>query len=296
MAALQPLQALNKSSARVAAFAVRPCSGQVGQYTYTSKNDQRTVTASKFEVWLVGNAAKDYCIGFVKGTEKECKDAKKKYTDDTVWALSKVSLDSYTALMYISTPVPFRVDLTKSKMTICEALLHKELHASQPKHPEPPRSVADVARIATNRATDLIAMVKDVSAETRKTKSDENVVDVELLDDSMANPGKLAVIMVSVFGTHKIEQLKQSIGQPMAFFNISVVCNGRGNAPQVNHYSGELMKPAPKYEKRLTARQAAGPRRRDEHRQYHSSLDSHPIAGRQRATGPVVLCILGLHD
>ena len=212
------------------------------------------MTAIKFEVWLVGNAAKDYCIGFVKGTEKECKDAKKKYTDDTVWALSKVSLDSYTALMYISTPVPFRVDLTKSKMTICEALLHKELHASQPKHPEPPRSVADVARIATNRATDLIAMVKDVSAETRKTKSDDHVVDVELLDDSMANPGKLAVIMVSVFGTHKIEQLKQSIGQPMAFFNLSVVCNGRGNAPQVNHYSGELMQPAPKCEKTASLR------------------------------------------
>ena len=54
MAALQPLQALNKSSARVATFAVRPCGGRVARYTYTSKKDQRAVTAHKFEAWVVG--------------------------------------------------------------------------------------------------------------------------------------------------------------------------------------------------------------------------------------------------
>ena len=108
MAALQPLQALNKNSARVATFAVRPCGGRVAQYTYTSKRNQRAVTAHKFEVWLVGKNPQDYCIGFVKGSEAECKNAKKKYTEDTAWYLSKVSLDTYTAAAYISTPIPFR--------------------------------------------------------------------------------------------------------------------------------------------------------------------------------------------
>ena len=108
MAALQPLQALNKSSARVATFAVRPCGGRVVRYTYTSKKDQRAVTAHKFEAWLVGNNPQDYCIGFVKGSEAECNQAKMKYTDDTVWSLSKVSLDTYTAATYISTCLPVR--------------------------------------------------------------------------------------------------------------------------------------------------------------------------------------------
>ena len=78
MAALQPLRALHKNSARVATFAVRPCCGQVVQYTYTSKKDQRTVTAYKFEAWLIGKNPQDYCIGFVKDSEAECKNAKNK--------------------------------------------------------------------------------------------------------------------------------------------------------------------------------------------------------------------------
>ena len=54
MAALQLLQPLNKSSARVATFAVRPCGGSRGT-TYTSNKDQRVVTAHKFEAWVVVN-------------------------------------------------------------------------------------------------------------------------------------------------------------------------------------------------------------------------------------------------
>ena len=91
----------------------------------------------------------------------------------------------------------------------------------------------------------MIAMIKEVSTQTRKAKSDEEIVDVELLDNSMTKPEKLASIVVSVFGTGKVEQLKQRVGEPMAFCNLWVVCAGRGSAPQINHYSGDLMEPAP---------------------------------------------------
>ena len=96
-------------------------------------------------------------------------------------------------------------------------------------------------------------MVKEVS-EKRKTKSDEEVVDVELLDNSMTKPNKLASIVVSVFGTGKVEQLKNAVGKPMAFFSQSVVCAGRGSSPQINHYNGELMEPAPECEKTASLR------------------------------------------
>ena len=41
---------------------------------------------------------------------------------------------------FISTPMPFRVDLTKSRMTIWDAgdETLMELHVSHPKHPVPP--------------------------------------------------------------------------------------------------------------------------------------------------------------
>ena len=214
------------------------------------------MTAHKFEAWLVGNNPQDYCIGFVKGSEEECNQAKLKYINESVWSLSKVSLDTYTAATYISTPIPFRVDLKKSKMVIWDASGETdiELRASILNHPVPPRSVADVARITTNRPTDLIAMIKAVSTEKRKTKSNEEVVDVELLDNSMTNHNKLASIVVSVFGAGKIEQLKHAVGKPMAFFNQSVVCAGRGSSPQINHYSSELMEPAPECEKTASLR------------------------------------------
>ena len=65
---------------------------------------------------------------------------------------------------------------------------------------------------------------------------------------------QLASIVVSVFGTGKVEQLKQRVGEPMAFCNLWVVCAGRGSAPQINHYSGELMESAPEYAKTATLR------------------------------------------
>ena len=80
---------------------------------------------------------------------------------------------------FISTQMPFRVDLTKSRMTIWDAgdETLMELHVSHPKHSVPPRSVADLARITTNRCTHLIAMIKEVSTQTRKNKSDDDIVD-----------------------------------------------------------------------------------------------------------------------
>ena len=96
---------------------------------------------------------------------------------------------------FISTPMPFRVDLTKSRMTIWDAgdETLMELHVSHPKHPVPPRSVADVARITTNGCTDLIALIKEVSTQTRKNKSDDDIVDVELLVNSMSGSVTLGI-------------------------------------------------------------------------------------------------------
>ena len=100
-----------------------------------------------------------------------------------------------------------------------------------PQQPVPPRSVADGSSTTTNRSTDLIAMIKNVSTDRRRSKAGEEIVDVELVDNSMTPAGKLATIVASVFGTSKIQQLADAVGAPMAFFNLSVVCAGRGSSP-----------------------------------------------------------------
>ena len=114
---MQNLKALTKSSARVATFAVRFSGGAVEKYSYQEKKTGADKTGHKFETFLVGNNPQEYCRGYVKGSEQECKKAAEKFKDGTVWALSKVVFDSWTKTQYISTPVQFRIDLSKSLMT-----------------------------------------------------------------------------------------------------------------------------------------------------------------------------------
>ena len=233
----QPLSALNRSSARLASFTIRVCCPHVSQYSYQSKRNQQMVTAFKFEAWLVGNNPGEYCLGFVKGSEAEYKRAQTEFPDQSVWSLSRVCLDTYTAPGYISSPLPIRVELKKSTMT---AQTNKEILEMMPLHPVPPRSVADVAQIRTDRSTDLVALVKEVS-QIRQTKKGDEVMDVTLLDGSQMTGDALATIVVSVFGKNKMHELSNSVGAPMAFFNLSVRCaNG---APSIVHHEGELLKP-----------------------------------------------------
>ena len=142
--------------------------------THTAGGRTTCKTAFKFDVWLVGQNPQEYCIGYVKGPKAECNKAKEKYTDGCVCALSKVSFDTHTTAAYISTPIPFCIDLAKSNITVLGSGSdnHADLCAGMPKHPVPPRSVAGVAKITTNRSTDRIAMIKTVSTEKRKIKAE----------------------------------------------------------------------------------------------------------------------------
>ena len=251
--AMQPLGVLNKSSSRLATFLVRACGGRVVEYTYKNKKDNQEVKAQKFEAYLVGQNPQHYCIGYVKNSLRVCEEAMRKYQVGTHWALSKVAFDTYGTATYISTPIPFRVDLAKSN--IIAFAPSQEVSANMAEHPVPPRSVAEVARITTNRSTDLIAVVKDVSSTRRRSKTDEEIVDVELVDNSTTTTGKLATIVVSVFGNSKIRQLSGAVGTPMAFYNLSVACSRAGAKPTINHYGRELVVPAPECGKTLSLRE-----------------------------------------
>ena len=156
-----------------------------------------------------GADANDYCIGYVKGSEAECKKAKQQYVDGTVCELSKVLFDTSPSAGYTSTPIPFRVDMKKSTLSFLDKSneAHAAIYASMPTAPIPPRTVADVARINSNKNMDIIAMVKSM-AKRRESKSGQyEIIDVELVDNSKSSDDKIATIMVSVFGKTKIDKL-----------------------------------------------------------------------------------------
>jgi hypothetical protein len=116
------------------------------------------------------------------------------------------------------------------------------LFSSLPLKPTPPRSVAEVAGITTNKSTDIIALLKSVGEE-RKTKNDTSVIDVELLDESEKQKDKLATIFVSVFGADKVQFLKRNVGEPLVFFNLVVMCDS--GKLTINHYQSDAVDLAP---------------------------------------------------
>lgn len=239
MAAVLDLNALNKSSAKLATFTVALSGGRVFEYSYQQKKDGKRIIAHRFEVYLVGMNGESYCIGFVKASHQTCKQAADKYKDGSICHLSKAFLDTYTAANYISTPVLFRVDLQKSTLNLITDLGG----APQPAmHPIPPRSVADVACINTAKTTDLLALVKSVTRD-RKSKDGHSIADVELLDDSKIGDDKLAIVTVSVFGSEKLRTLTAAIGSPMVFFNLSVSCSS--GRTSISHYADDVIVPAP---------------------------------------------------
>jgi len=198
------LNLLNKSSARLATFVVRIFKGRCAAYTYNQKGTGTSVTAHKFEAWLVGLKCENYCVGFVRGPAATCEAAAKKFTDGSCWLLSKVSLDTHTTSAFIYTPVAVRVDLRKSTAENAGTLSGVPQPAV---HPVPPRTVADAGRINTNKCTDLLALVKSVSRE-RTSKTSVPIADVVLVDDSKVDGDAFAAITVGVFGGAKIVILK----------------------------------------------------------------------------------------
>ena len=96
MSNFQPLHSLNKSSARLATFAVRTSKGRIRSCSFAKQHIGETVTSHKFETWLVGTKGDEYCVGYVRGSESACQRAKEKYTDGSVWSLSKVTVDNYS--------------------------------------------------------------------------------------------------------------------------------------------------------------------------------------------------------
>ena len=251
VAAMQSLGYLTNSSGRVATFEVKLAGARTDEYTYKYKSEGREVHAHKFDVWLVGRDPQHYCAGYVKGTANTCQEAKKKYTDGTSWALSKVTFDHYTSSNFISSPLPYRVDLAKSTLR----KLDGQHGAGKPEEPVPPHTVAEVSCITTNRSTYLIAVIKGVVENTRKSKKDEDIADVELVDNSLTETKFMATITVSVFGTEKIRQLTEAVGTPMAFFNLSVTCKAPGTRPTIVHYDRELLVTAPRSAKTLLLRE-----------------------------------------
>ena len=85
-------------------------------------------------------------------------------------------------------------------------------------------------------------MVKEVKRE-HVTKDDQCEADVILIDNSEVKPGLLAVVVIGVFGKEKIQLLKQHLGEPMVFFNLSITVY-KGST-DIKHFADQVVKRPP---------------------------------------------------
>ena len=244
MAAPTPMSDFNKSSAKIAQLMAKICHGKKTSYNYTEKRSGKEVTAYKFECFLLGEKEGVYMYGFLKGTQKQVDDAANKFKDGQVFKLSKISLDTWTSTTSISSPKAFRLNLEK---TTCEPIAAGDALAQQiPLAPVPPRTVGETAKVTTNKTQDLLAVVK-AATNKRTTKDGIDIIDAVLIDDSKAETGELATVLVSVWGDQKVDLIEKNVGKPLAFFNLTIKMDA-GNRV-VNHYPEALLLAAPDSEK-----------------------------------------------
>lgn len=237
--ATTPLLQLNKSSAKLASWTVRATNGRIVHYSYTRMGKE--VKQSKFEVHLVSTNESEYCIGYVKGPEARVQESMNRFQNQTVWNMSRVALDTYTAAANISTPVRVRVDLSKTLMQPND----DTAPADMPSGPAPPRSVASVAGMSDSCSCDLVALVKAVGLP--RIVKDMTVADVCLIDGTRVDGhADLAEVVVGVFGTEKVAKLKDRVGKPMAFFNLSIQCGTQTNegSRRITHWIDEFVQDA----------------------------------------------------
>jgi len=244
MAASTPMSDFNKSSARIAHLIAKICHGKKKSYTYVEKKSQKEITAYKFECLLLGDKEGVYMCGFLKGTQQQVNDAANKFKDGQVFKLSKISLDTWTSTTSISSPKAFRLNLEK---TTCQHIAANDALAQQiPLAPVPPRTVGETAKVTTNKNQDLLAVVK-AATNKRTTRDGIDIIDAVLIDDSKAETGQFATVLVSVWGDEKVNLIEENVGKPLAFFNLTIKMEA-GNRV-VNHYAEALLLAAPDSEK-----------------------------------------------
>ena len=136
------------------------------------------VTQHKFSCLLFGRREEGpvgtscYCMGQFKGEEAVVKAMAGKFTEGTVVKLSKVTFDGAVDASYIHTPKQVAIDLKRTLMLIMSPVeLQQVRGVNVGKHVIPPRSVAETSMITSNKAIDVLAIVRELSFEILQFRS-----------------------------------------------------------------------------------------------------------------------------
>ena len=194
----QPLQQLNKRTARCGSWILKVSKTDMVQYNYTWRGNE--VPVSKLRVIFTTIEEGAYCTGIMKINKKnvaELMNARdKKFTVGSLFRASKVGfLDE--KIQYIHTPFKLVIDL---RNTVLAVLISVPFPVAS--YASPPSDVADIVSIKTDGVhrfdiTGLCTIGEVRYAET--ARGIRAIVDVEVVDGSNTDNGKKATIGFPMF-------------------------------------------------------------------------------------------------
>ena len=148
----------------------------INEYTY--KWNGKDVTTKKLVVTLLSANAGEYCLGILRARKNEpLEPYLRKFTQGSVWRVSKVRLQKAEKPCYINTSVRVAIDLRNTHTTM---MLQSP---SFPRAPEPNTSIKDILGLKQQQRFDLMA-VPTVVLKQRVTGASQVVADIQLADGS----------------------------------------------------------------------------------------------------------------
>ena len=227
----EPLQHLTDQSAGVGSWMLKVVR-EPQQSEYKWNKGKASGTGRKLECLLVSEDGTQYCEGIYKRIGREPKAtqefelATRKFKQDTVWKVSKVSLAKQNS-KYLGCSCKVLIDMNTSTF---QPVLQSTVQ--MPTQAAPPEDLATLLSCPEGQVVDVIALVTNVSQPEKRTTSFgvRDLVDVTIMDDSGTN-GAASCKFPAWFPKTSTDAMCDQLASlneasasqlPVAFFNLFV--------------------------------------------------------------------------
>jgi hypothetical protein len=232
--ALQSLAELTAQSGKIGQWMLRVC-GTPDEHEYKYTYQGKPTTGKVLVCHFVSTVSSQYCLGKFKRKGKEPAasseflKAFKKFNDQTIWKVSKVSFTNDKQL-YTGSPIKVVIDMNA---TTFQPVLQSTV--AMPVQATPPEELATLLESPANQRVDVLALLVSVSDERSHTTAfgPRKIVDVTIRD--LSGPTGASECQFAIFfkgggaGSADLTALRCACtdGAPVAFFNLVVAAEAQ---------------------------------------------------------------------
>ena len=256
---------MNETNAKHAKWCVRVLKPQLQPYTFQARG--QTVNAKQFTCVLVGDKPSEYmvgCVPFDFKAQDEPDKAFRRFTENTVWKVSKPAFDVRSKAEFNGSPMKLTLLLRPPTLLTAAAVTDTEAYAYPVRHVIPPVTLACIVGLKgtapgnapkKSRAVDVVAKVLEISEPRDRVCNgmQTKVRDVMLGDDSQTGGGHNTKCTLSAWGEAGALFADIAPGQGVTLLGCSASLDDRGEIRiSFNPRNARLLLSGPRVEQ-LTA-------------------------------------------